>query len=161
MLTNREVNVEESCPESSHPYLVGGGRYCFCTVAPRLLLLDLDPRHRSRIQGIQEACWLHCCSKASRQLWTPAPRLCCSLGFNLRCAGMIFTLISLVEFDGVFKGLYFFSKGVFSKGPELKKRNEQPLQTHGWCHSCGSKVMLKSCQSPRTGNTVVSSEPEA
>lgn len=47
------------------------------------------------------------------------------LGLNLRCAGMILTLISLAEFDGVFKGLYFFSKGVFSNGPELIKRNKR------------------------------------
>lgn len=44
---DREVNVEERCPESSRPYLVGGGRYSLGTAAPRLLLLDLDPRHRS------------------------------------------------------------------------------------------------------------------
>lgn len=32
---------------------------------------------------------------------------------------MIFTLISLVEFDGVFRGLYFFSRGGVSEGPEM------------------------------------------
>lgn len=44
---------------------------------------------------------------------------------------MILTLISLAELEGVFKGLYFFSKGVFSKGPELKKSNKDADQT-GW-----------------------------
>lgn len=44
---------------------------------------------------------------------------------------MILTLISLAELEGVFKGLYFFSKGVFSKGPELKKSNRDADQT-GW-----------------------------
>lgn len=38
---------------------------------------------------------------------------------------MILTLISLAEFEGVFKGLYFFSKGVFSRGPELMKINKE------------------------------------
>lgn len=46
------------------------------------------------------------------------------VGLDSRCAGMILTLISLAELEGVFKGLYFFSKGVFSKGPELKKTNK-------------------------------------
>lgn len=44
---------------------------------------------------------------------------------------MILTLISLAELEGVFSGLYFFSKGVFSKGPELKRRDEDAGQTSG------------------------------
>lgn len=52
------------------------------------------------------------------------------LGFSARvcahsrCAGMILTLISLVELDGVFRGLYFFSSGGLSKGPELHRLEE-------------------------------------
>lgn len=38
---------------------------------------------------------------------------------NLRCAGMILTLISLAELEGMFRGLYFFSRGGASNGPEL------------------------------------------
>lgn len=107
-------------------YLVGCRGSCLWVVSARFLLLDLDPRHRGRIQGIQEACRLHCCSKTIRQLEIQQLLLLeRMLGMNLRCAGMILTLISLAEFDGVFKGLYFFSKGVFSNGPELMKRNKQ------------------------------------
>lgn len=42
-----------------------------------------------------------------------------AVGLNIRCAGMIFTLISLAELEGVFRGLYFFSSGGASAGPEL------------------------------------------
>lgn len=37
---------------------------------------------------------------------------------------MIFTLISFVALDGVLRGLYFFSRGGASDGPELED-NEQ------------------------------------
>lgn len=107
-------------------YLVRCRGSCLWVVSTRFLLLDLDPRNGGRIQGIQEACRLHCCSKTIRQLEIRHLLLLeRMLGLNLRCAGMILTLISLAEFDGVFKGLYFFSKGVFSNGPELMKRNKQ------------------------------------
>lgn len=107
-------------------YLVRCRGSCLWVGTTRFLLLDLDPRHGGRIQGIQEACRLHCCSKTTRQLEIQHLLLLeRMLGMNLRCAGMILTLISLAEFDGVFKGLYFFSKGVFSNGPELTKRNKQ------------------------------------
>lgn len=43
--------------------------------------------------------------------------------FNLRWAGMILTLISLAELEGVFRGLYFFSRGGASDGPELFNAN--------------------------------------
>lgn len=107
-------------------YLVRCRGSCLWVVSTGFLLLDLDPRHGGRVQGIQEARRLHCCSKTIRQLEIqPLLLLERVLGLNLRCAGMILTLISLAEFDGVFKGLYFFSKGVFSNGPELTKRNKQ------------------------------------
>ena len=37
---------------------------------------------------------------------------------------MILTLISLAEFEGVFRGLYFFSRGGASDGPELLDNNK-------------------------------------
>lgn len=43
---------------------------------------------------------------------------------HLRCAGMILTLISLAELEGVFRGLYFFSRGGASNGPELQRENK-------------------------------------
>lgn len=46
-------------------------------------------------------------------------------GSYSRCAGMILTLISLAELDGILRGLYFFSSGGASEGLELfmKKKN--------------------------------------
>lgn len=35
---------------------------------------------------------------------------------------MILTLISLAELDGVFRGLYFFSRCGVSNGPELMEK---------------------------------------
>lgn len=37
---------------------------------------------------------------------------------------MILTLISLAELDGVFRGLYFFSRCGVSGGPELMKEKK-------------------------------------
>lgn len=41
---------------------------------------------------------------------------------------MIFTLISLTEFDGVFRGLYFFSICGCSDGPELIKKHHRAVK---------------------------------
>lgn len=38
---------------------------------------------------------------------------------------MILTLISLAELEGIFRGLYFFSKGGASVRPELLRENKQ------------------------------------
>lgn len=48
-------------------------------------------------------------------------------GRNSRWGGMILTLISLAELDGVLRGLYFFSRCGTSMGPELVEDEKQPL----------------------------------
>lgn len=111
-----------------HPHLVWcrWDSFGVSRTGSRLLLLDFDPRHRGRVQRIQKPCALHGCSgdkhtviSVEHGLWTMR-----SYSLDLRGAGMSFTLISLVEFEGVFRGLYFFSRGGVSEGPVLDRQED-------------------------------------
>lgn len=151
---SRQMNefLPKLLPEAHHTSLsrtlVDVGEAAFALVAPAFFFLILIPgtgaelrASRKPVDSMAAARQSHSCESASAPVWTCA-------GLDSRCAGMILTLISLAELEGVFKGLYFFSKGVFSKGPELKKTELDPCDsqvrlTLSWFHSKGHVGMNK------------------